>query len=40
VGRKYLARKTLHALATLAFVLAFNFFLFRSACSPVEQRPT
>jgi peptide/nickel transport system permease protein len=29
VGRKYLARKTLHALATLAFVLAFNFFLFR-----------
>jgi peptide/nickel transport system permease protein len=29
VGRKYLARKTLHALTTLAFVLAFNFFLFR-----------
>jgi len=29
VGRKYLARKVLHALATLAFVLAFNFFLFR-----------
>jgi peptide/nickel transport system permease protein len=29
VGRKYLARKVLHALATLVFVLAFNFFLFR-----------
>ena len=29
MGRKYLARKSLHALATLAFVLAFNFFLFR-----------
>ena len=29
MGRKYLARKVLHALATLAFVLAFNFFLFR-----------
>ena len=29
MGRKYLARKVLHALATLVFVLAFNFFLFR-----------
>jgi peptide/nickel transport system permease protein len=28
-SRRYLARKTLHAFATLAFVLAFNFFLFR-----------
>jgi peptide/nickel transport system permease protein len=28
-SRSYLARKTLHAVATLAFVLAFNFFLFR-----------
>jgi peptide/nickel transport system permease protein len=29
VGRRYLARKILNAFATLAFVLAFNFFLFR-----------
>jgi peptide/nickel transport system permease protein len=29
VGRRYLARKTFHAIATLAFVVAFNFFLFR-----------
>jgi peptide/nickel transport system permease protein len=29
VGRGYLVRKVLHALATLFFVLAFNFFLFR-----------
>jgi peptide/nickel transport system permease protein len=29
MGRKYLTRKGLHALATLAFVLAVNFFLFR-----------
>ena len=29
MSRRYLARKSLHALATLAFVLAFNFFLFR-----------
>jgi len=29
VGRRYFARKVLQALATLAFVLAFNFFLFR-----------
>jgi peptide/nickel transport system permease protein len=28
-SRRYLTRKTLHAVATLAFVLAFNFFLFR-----------
>lgn len=28
-SRRYLARKTLHAVATLAFVLGFNFFLFR-----------
>jgi peptide/nickel transport system permease protein len=28
-SRRYLARKLLHALATLGFVLAFNFFLFR-----------
>jgi peptide/nickel transport system permease protein len=29
VNRRYLARKTFQALATLAFVLAMNFFLFR-----------
>lgn len=29
MGRKYLARKILHAIATLIFVLVFNFFLFR-----------
>jgi peptide/nickel transport system permease protein len=29
MGRRYLARKVLHALATLFFVLAFNFVLFR-----------
>jgi peptide/nickel transport system permease protein len=29
VGRRYLARKVLHALGTLLFVLAFNFVLFR-----------
>jgi peptide/nickel transport system permease protein len=29
VGRRYLARKLLHAAATLFFVLAFNFVLFR-----------
>jgi peptide/nickel transport system permease protein len=29
VGRKYLARKIFHALVTLAFVTAFNFYLFR-----------
>ena len=28
-SRKYLLRKTLHAIATLVFVLTFNFFLFR-----------
>ncbi len=28
-ARRYLLRKTLHALATLLFVLAFNFYLFR-----------
>jgi peptide/nickel transport system permease protein len=29
VGRRYLTRKVLHAVATLFFVLAFNFVLFR-----------
>lgn len=29
MGRKYLVRKILHAFATLLFVLAFNFLLFR-----------
>jgi peptide/nickel transport system permease protein len=28
-SRRYLARKSIHAIATLAFVLALNFFLFR-----------
>jgi len=28
-SRRYLLRKTLHAVATLTFVLAFNFYLFR-----------
>jgi peptide/nickel transport system permease protein len=28
-SRKYLLRKTVHAIATLIFVLAFNFYLFR-----------
>ena len=33
---KYLLRKVLHALATLAFVLAFNFVLFRGVGDPVK----
>jgi peptide/nickel transport system permease protein len=33
---KYLLRKVLHALATLAFVLAFNFVLFRAIGAPVK----
>ena len=33
---KYLLRKVLHALATLAFVLAFNFILFRAIGDPVK----
>jgi len=33
---KYLLRKVLHALATLAFVLAFNFVLFRAIGDPVK----
>lgn len=33
---KYLLRKVLHALATLAFVLAFNFVLFRAVGDPVK----
>jgi peptide/nickel transport system permease protein len=33
---KYLARKVLHALATLVFVLAFNFVLFRAVGDPVR----
>ena len=32
----YLLRKVLHALATLAFVLAFNFVLFRAVGDPVK----
>ena len=35
-SRKYLLRKVLHALATLAFVLAFNFVLFRAIGDPVK----
>jgi peptide/nickel transport system permease protein len=33
---KYLLRKVLHALATLAFVLSFNFVLFRAIGDPVK----
>lgn len=33
---KYLLRKVLHSLATLAFVLAFNFVLFRAIGDPVK----
>jgi peptide/nickel transport system permease protein len=33
---KYLLRKVLHALATLVFVLAFNFLLFRAVGDPVK----
>jgi peptide/nickel transport system permease protein len=35
-SRGYLLRKVLHALGTLAFVLAFNFVLFRAIGDPVE----
>lgn len=35
-SRRYLLRKVLHALATLAFVLAFNFVLFRAIGDPVK----
>ena len=35
-SRRYLLRKVLHALATLAFVLAFNFILFRAIGDPVK----
>jgi peptide/nickel transport system permease protein len=35
-SRRYLARKTLEAIATLLFVLAFNFFLFRIMGDPVR----
>ena len=33
---RYLLRKVLHAAATLAFVLAFNFILFRAVGDPVK----
>ena len=36
MSRRYLLRKVLHALATLAFVLAFNFVLFRAIGDPVK----
>jgi peptide/nickel transport system permease protein len=35
-SRRYLLRKVLHAGATLAFVLAFNFVLFRAIGDPVK----
>ena len=35
-SRTYLLRKVLHALGTLAFVLAFNFILFRAIGDPVK----
>jgi peptide/nickel transport system permease protein len=35
-SRRYLLRKVLHALTTLAFVLAFNFILFRAIGDPVK----
>jgi peptide/nickel transport system permease protein len=35
-SRRYLLRKVLHAVATLAFVLAFNFVLFRAVGDPVK----
>lgn len=35
-SRRYLLRHVLHALATLAFVLAFNFVLFRAIGDPVK----
>jgi peptide/nickel transport system permease protein len=36
VSRRYLLRHVLHAVGTLAFVLAFNFVLFRAVGDPVE----
>lgn len=35
-SRRYLLRKVLHAIATLTFVLAFNFVLFRAIGDPVK----
>jgi peptide/nickel transport system permease protein len=35
-SRRYLLRKVLHAAATLTFVLAFNFVLFRAIGDPVK----
>jgi peptide/nickel transport system permease protein len=35
-SRRYLFRKVLHAVATLVFVLAFNFVLFRAIGDPVK----
>jgi peptide/nickel transport system permease protein len=35
-SRRYLLRKVLHSVATLAFVLAFNFVLFRAIGDPVK----
>jgi peptide/nickel transport system permease protein len=35
-SRRYLLRKVLHATATLVFVLAFNFVLFRAVGDPVK----
>jgi peptide/nickel transport system permease protein len=35
-SRRYLLRKVLHAASTLAFVLAFNFILFRTIGDPVK----
>ena len=35
--RRYLISKVLQAILTLAFVLAFNFFLFRAVGDPVTQ---
>ena len=35
-SRRYLLRKVLHAVATLVFVLAFNFVLFRAIGDPVK----
>jgi peptide/nickel transport system permease protein len=35
-SRRYLLRKVLHAVATLVFVLAFNFVLFRAVGDPVK----
>ena len=35
--RRYLISKILGALLTLAFILAFNFFLFRLVGNPLDQ---